>query len=169
MRKRRSNARITVPIRRIPTEAPVEVIVPPPPPPVIPPELLPKLFRDLTVREVEVLLRTVIRRELEAALDELEKILRTYWAIHLDYLYFTGTVTKDEPFEVNVLEELGRVGLRGYVINNHDIDSLYVRFNRGDRIEVKAGEAYPIAFRLVEILTIETDSTAKIPYRAEIR
>jgi len=149
---------IVVPVREVPTEAPVEIVVPM----VIPRALLPRPFRELTVEEVEKVLRTVIRAELEAA-------LKWIYAIYPDYLYFTGTVTKDEPFEVNVVDELGRIGLRGYVINEHGTDTFYIRLNRGDRIDVKAGEAYPIAFRLVEIITIETDSTASLPYRLEIR
>jgi len=58
---------VVVPIREVPTEAPVEIV----PPAVIPPELLPKLFRELTVEELEKVLRTVIKSELEAALGRI--------------------------------------------------------------------------------------------------
>jgi hypothetical protein len=64
---------------------------------------------------------------------------------------------------------LRRIGKEGYLINDHDTQSLWITVNRLSAVEVKAGEVYPLFKRDVSYLKIENRTSVSIPYRLEVR
>ena len=129
---------------------PVEVEYPPTPPPPAPPEIP----------------RSIVEA-LQQVLDRIKDVLDLYTP-HTDYISVEPSVTKQEPYELDVAETIGRRATRGYIINDGSSD-VYVIFNRmlTRKIRVKPGEQLDISNLriLVEYLRIETASTTSVPIR----
>lgn len=139
----------------------------PPPPPVPvpkPPPLAPIV--EITAAQLEDMFRRAIREETERAFRVAQ---REELGIRPDYLYKTDVIPAKGVLEIDVLGILGRVGKEGYLINNHDVEPLWISVNKLEFIKVPGGELYPFFKRDVKHVKIENRTMVDIPYRIEIR
>lgn len=143
-----------VPKPPLPPPPPVFPPVPPPPPPTL-------MLTQATIDQ----LRSLIRDELKFDRTELLKSFG-FWE---DYYYTTDVLPPLGVKEFDVIKLIGRIATEGYVINDHDAESLWLSINDRTLVEIKSKEIYPLFKRLPRKLRIVNKTKVPIPYRMEIR
>ena len=139
--------------------------VPPPPPPVVVVRPEGRVV-ELRADEFEAVFRGALREELPAVIKGMREEI---YGIRPDYLYRNETLEAGKFVDINVVEQLGRVAKEGYLINDHDSESLWLTINDKSPIEVKAGEIHPMYKKDASKVWVENKATVGIPYRLELR
>jgi hypothetical protein len=137
------------------TVRPVAPPAPPPAPTYVAPAVVTAKLSEITVDDFTRLLRG---------------LLEEAFGISEVYDFRQGILEPNSSKEFDIEKVLGRPALEGYVINDHDTESLWLYVNNGPLIEVKPGEVYPLYKRKARKLKIENKSaTVSVPYRLEVR
>jgi hypothetical protein len=115
-----------------------------------------------------------VRKLSDVSLDEFREMLRGVLAeafgISGRYYFYEGTLDPGRSKDFDFLKLLGKPAWEGYIINDHDTESLWVSIDGGPWVEVAAGEVYPLYKRTPSKLTVENRSTtASIKFRLEAR
>ena len=138
--------------------------LPPPPPPVV--VVRPEVrVVELRADEFEAVFRRALREELPAVVGGMKEL----YGIRPDYFYRSETLAAKKFIDIDVVKELGRVAKEGYLINDHDTESLWISVNEKTPAEVKGGESYPLYKRDASNIKIENKTAVGISLRLELR
>jgi hypothetical protein len=136
----------------------VRTVAPPAPAPAptyVAPAVVSAKLPDLTVDDFTKLMRG---------------LLEEAFGVSEAYDFRQGVLAPNTSKDFEIEKVLNRPALEGYLINDHDTESLWLSVNSGPSIEVKPGEVYPLYKRKARKLKIENRSaTVSVPYRIEYR
>jgi hypothetical protein len=133
-----------------------------PPAPVVAPAPTVILTKEVAAKKLSELSTDEFLGMLRGALFEALGIAHRYYS-------YKGTLAAGASKEFNFLTLLGKPASEGYLINDHDTESLWVSIDDGPSVEVAAGELYPLYKRMPSKLRVENRSSVDIKYRLEAR
>jgi hypothetical protein len=153
----------------IPVTVTYRVVTVAPPAPVVevprvevPVPALPLKLSEVSLEDFSKMMHKVFRDSLFEAIG-----------ISQSYVWDKRILHPDEKYEYDLMTILRRPAWEGYIINDHDTESLWIAIHDGVSygpwIEVRAGEVYPFYKRFPVKVWVHNRSSVDITYRLELR
>jgi hypothetical protein len=130
---------------------------------------------------VEIPTKALPLKLMEVSLEDFSKMVHKVFrdalfetlGISQSYVWDKRVLHPNEKYEYDLMVMLRRPAWEGYIINDHDTESIWIAIHDGVSygpwIEIKAGEVYPFYKRFPVKVWVHNRSSVDVIYRLELR